>query len=193
MYPYNTFNVNYVNTSIFPIPDLKLQQSDTWSIILCPAGYSPQSYTISYVIVKASGGTPQTFVSAPLPSDPSQHQILIPSTTTTSFVPGEYSIQVYAIEIATGNKTTLGNTQVRVLPDLSLAANVNTKTLNEQTLDAINIALSQNLTSTTVEYTVAGRAFKENRTELIKIRNYYVNLVRKEKGLLQGTNIYYGF
>jgi len=180
--------------NVFPIEGLALQQSDHWDIVVDLRDYSPSAYVLTYVLVVAGQGTPTSFSSVPWPSDPSKHQLLVLSTITTGIPPGNYRAQAYVTETATGYRTTLCDTILAVLPDLSLNHPlVDNRTDNEKALDNINKALLADLTSTIVEYSVGGRTFKKNRTELMRLKHVYEFEVRREKGLPMGNSIYFTF
>jgi hypothetical protein len=178
--------------NVFPITGLRLQQSDTWNIVVDLPRYPPQAFVLTYVLVPSAGGNPTSANSVPWAEDPARHQILVPGTTTTGLPPGRYQAQAYVTETATGYRTTLCDTVLQILPDLSLdQPAVDARTANEKMLDAINAALAADLTSAVVEYTIAGRSFKKNRWELIRMRQVYEFEVRREKGLAMGNAIYF--
>ena len=178
----------------FPIPGLCLHQSDTWNFIVNLPEYLPNYFTLTYVIKPALSGASLSFSSIPWPDNTNYHQILVANTLTATYPAGPYSAQCFAVETATGYRTTLGQTELRVLADLALiSATADTRSKNEITLDAINTALAADLTNTIVEYSVGGRTFKKNRTELLKLRHIYEFAVRKEKHLPEGNIIRYSF
>ncbi len=181
--------------NIFPIENLSLQQSDTWDIIVYLPLFSPQSFTLTYVMVPSTGGTPISFSSVPWASNPAKHQLFCPSSTTTTLVPGHYQAQAYLTEIANGNRTTICDTILTIISDYSIVQpTVDNRSFAEQMLDAIKKALLGDLgNGATVEYSVAGRTFKANRAELEKMRKVYEYEIRKEKGLPMGNAIYFNF
>jgi len=179
--------------NVFPIPNLKLLQSDSWDIVVYLPGVSPATHTLYYALVLSTGGTPIILSSIAYPGNPNKFQLLQPSSITTTYAPGRYNAQAYIVDGA-GNRRTLCETIIRIMPDLSLnQPTVDQRTPNEKMLDAIRTALANDLTNAVVEYSVGGRTFRKGRTELLKLQYHYEYEVRKEKGLQMGNAIYFRF
>lgn len=164
-----------------------LWQSDTWVWQVVLPAYDSEKYTLNYAF-KRDGLPPFVITSVP---NPLYFDFSVPSSTTTTYAPGLYNVVAYLMEIATGNRTTLGNSQITIKPDLMLGGSADPRTHNQIMLDTVNDALDKSAGSDVIEYTVAGTTVKKSRKELLDLRAHYMKLVRREQGKPAVSAIYY--
>ena len=111
----------------------------------------------------------------------SQHRIHADATTTASWAAGEYWYTMRAtragevVEIETG--------QVTVVPDMASAgANYDGRSQAQIALDAINAVLAKRATLDQERYRINNRElYRTPIADLIKLRTFYVEQVKREK------------
>ena len=112
-------------------------------------------------------------------------------SATASRIPGEYTAVLYASrselvdDIAVVvDRRELGTTTVRVLPDLSVASAIDTRSTLRKILDAIDAALLNRATSDQLDIISTqfeGRSQTRDKSSLIELRNKItIELAREE-------------
>ena len=149
--------------------------------------YDSSLYTLSYNFKKLGADT----ITLVATSVSGSFTFSVTSATTATYTPGLYYVVASVVETSSGNKTTLGQTEIQIRPDLS-TFNGDPRTAYKVALDDVEAALASGAGSDVQEYTVGGRTVKKNRTGLLELRNFYLQRVRVEDGKSTiGTISYY--
>ena len=162
-------------------------QGDSWDFFITLPDYDSSVYTLNYVFAKVN--TPSFVVSSTV-STGTQFNFSVDSTVTSTYTPGLYYVSAYLTD-GTGKKTTLGQSEILIKADISLAANGDPRTPNKIAFDDVEAALASGAGSDVIEYTVGGTTVKKNRQGLMDLRAFYLKRVRQEEGRLAITNTLY--
>ena len=171
-------------SKVFPIASLI--QGDFWNFIVSLYNYDSSLYTLTYTFKKLGADT----ITINATSINGSFTFSVASATTAAYIPGLYYVVASIVETATGNKTTLGQTEIQIKPDMS-TFNGDPRTPYKIALDDVEAALASGASSDVQEYTIGGRSVKKNRAGLIDLRNFYLARVRAEDGKSTIGNIYY--
>ena len=107
------------------------------------------------------------------------HAISAAAAITAEWPAGEYHWTVRVSKTG-GEVHSLGSGVLTIAPDPSTAADRRTNA--EKCLASIDAALEKSVGSATVECELDGVKVKKDRTELIRIRDYYRSEVRRQRG-----------
>lgn len=171
-------------SKLFPITSLI--QGDFWNFQVSLYNYDANLYTLTYTFKKMGSDT----ISMIAVNESGSFAFSVASATTSTYAPGLYYVVASIVEIATGNKTTLGQTELQIKPDLS-TFNGDPRSAYRIALDDVEAALAAGAGSDVQEYTVGGRTVKKNRLGLLELRNFYLQRVRVEAGKSTIGTIYY--
>lgn len=167
-------------------PLLNLRQGDTWSWTVTLTDYPASTYTLKFA-AKTFG---QLAISWTSTASGLNHVISVSSATTAAFNPGDYDLVVYAIKGA--ERTTIATGGITITPDFLTAQD--TRSWAKRCYDAINATIEGRATSDELEYTIGGTTIKKMAvTDLLKMRTYFKNIIRKEEGKLPINSILVNF
>lgn len=157
---------------------LKIRAGDTiqWSRYF--EGYpSSAGYSLSYVFVSRT--VQYAFNAAASESSVDGFDVTVPAATTVGWVPGRYRWQSY-ISDESGNRWTLGEGKVEILPDLQTATGgMDDREPDEITLDNIRQMISKKATADVQRYMISGRELQlYSWDELLKLQAVYERRVR---------------
>ena len=107
------------------------------------------------------------------------YTVKVPATTTAAWTPGWYRWQAF-ISDGNGNRYTVGEGKVQVLPNLQLATGgIDDREPDEVILDNIVALLNNKATADVNSYEIAGRRLdRYSWTELMLMRSTYEKRVR---------------
>lgn len=109
--------------------------------------------------------------------------VSVPSTTTESWVAGDYVWSAFASK--SGERYTVGSGRIKIRPNLGVSSPVDARTYNEKMLDAIRASLQGTATSQVQEYTIGNRSIKYmTKTELRDWEQTFAARVAKERGIM---------
>ena len=179
-----------VNT-VIPFSEIIAGDTFRCNIDLTASGYTATQYTLKYVFKKV-GVNPMIVTSAANPDG--SFLMLVSSSTTGTYTAGNYSVVATMTNNSTSERYTVAQTEIQIIPDYSTSITTfDPRSPNQIILDEIDTALTSALSDTITEYTIGGRTVRKNKTELLKLRQYYAAKVRTENGQQQGNIIRYGF
>jgi hypothetical protein len=139
-----------------------------------PAG---DGWVLVYRLVPRAAGTAITLTGT---ADGDQHRIQAGISVTALWVPGVYSWVAYATK--TGERYTLQQGSVEILPDPSTAATLDTRSGARKALDAVTAYLADPSNITAAKYQIAGRSLDRfPLPELWTHRDRLVVEVQKEE------------
>jgi len=175
--------------TIFPVSQLTQGDTFNWAVDLSSAGYTPDSWILKYTF-KKYGVDPFTLTC----TTQNGIYLLNASPTVTDGYPyGRFVVVAAVFSLDGENKFTVGQTELTIQPNMISNLDTDPRSHNQQMLDSIDKALAACLTDATTEYTIGGKSVKMNKIELQKMRQVYVQKVKKENGLKTGNMIQYGF
>ncbi|TNI81203.1 hypothetical protein CF116_09465 [Aeromonas veronii] len=123
-------------------------------------------------------------------SEGSQHRFRAEVTETAGWVPGDYWYTLRAVDAATSEMVEVECGQVTITPDLINAhAGFDGRTPNQIALDAIEAVIAQRATLDQERYRINNRElYRTSIPDLLKLRDHYVRLVKREQDLACGRN-----
>jgi hypothetical protein len=164
-----------------------IHAGDTVSWDRAFSGYSPQDYTLTYVIVSPFA----QYIVAATAADgaPNVFHAQIPAATTADWVQGVYRWEAY-LKNATGDRVTIDQGQLTVSPNFETATQgIDARDDDEKALDAIKVMLSGKVTEDAQRYVIHGRELQRyTMAELLNIRNVYALRVRRNR-VLRGERV----
>lgn len=144
----------------------KITAGDTLSFTTTVRDYpASDGWMLSYRLVPRVAGVAITIDSTP---EGDVHRLQAGASVTADWVPGTYSWVAYASK--TGERYTLQQGSVEVLPNPATATTLDTRSTARQALDAINAYLADANNLTAAKYQIAGRSLE--RFELSELLNY---------------------
>jgi len=148
---------------------------DTVKWLVSDANYLP-SDGWSMVADLASGSTHISTTATD--NGDGRHLITVTTSDTGSLPAGDYSLAVSAQKA--GERYTLVRSSLRVLPNLSSAADARSKI--KQALDAIEAYLADSNNLQAASYSIAGRQLSRySAADLIQLHNHYRALYKQEQ------------
>lgn len=142
------------------------------------------SWTLTFKLIPRTAGSAITFTAG---ADGEVYRTQVSALTTASWAPGEYSWAAYVTK--GGDRFTVETGVIKVMPNPADAATWDNRTHAQKTLDAINAVIENRATKDQSEYSIAGRSLKLTPiTELLKLRDVYVQRVAREQLQAQGIN-----
>ena len=164
-----------MTTTISGLPSI-VYAGDTLCFLDSFTDYPAATWTLTYRFVGANGS--YTFDAAASGSD---HEADVAAATTAAWAAGDYQ--------ATGTVTdgtdrfTVFSETIEIVADYdAMTSSTDIRTHEEITLDAIEAVIENRATADHNSYTIAGRSIsKMTIDELLRLRNYYKDLVNKQK------------
>jgi hypothetical protein len=155
--------------------------SVTWSRHL--PDYLPSAgWALKYRLLWPTG----TAVAINASADGEDHKVTLTSANTANWAAGTATLVAWA-EHADGSRATLEQQTVSILPDLTTAANFDSRTQNQKALADARTALAAYAAKGQIhvaEYDIAGRRMKFRTTdEITKLINFYEGEVTRERTL----------
>jgi hypothetical protein len=155
-----------------------LYQNDDWDFSVFLPDYDCATWTLQYAFAKKDM-EPFTIQSQ---AGTGSYFRFVVAAANTNKTPGLYVVTCSILD-QTGKKTTLGQSQVTIRADLSLAENGDPRSPNRIAFDDVETALASGAGSDVQEYTVGGTVVKKNRAGLLALRAFYLGQVRQEAGV----------
>jgi hypothetical protein len=155
--------------------------SVAWSRSL-PEFLPADGWVLKYRLLYASGAA------VPITSSASgaDHAVSLTSADTASWTAGTATLVAYVEKGS--DRVTLESQQVAILPDLTAAANFDSRTQNQKALADLEAALATYCKAGqghVAEYDIAGRRMKfRTSAEIIELIDYYKRAVAKERAAL---------
>ncbi|BDA14039.1 hypothetical protein KAM339_025800 [Aeromonas caviae] len=120
----------------------------------------------------------------------SQHRFRQTLSETANWAAGDYWYTLRAVDAATGDMVEVECGQVTITPDLvNAAAGFDGRTPNQIALDAIEAVIAQRATLDQERYRINNRElYRTSIPDLLKLRDHYVRLVKREQDLACGLN-----
>lgn len=162
----------------------QLYQGDDWAFTVYLPDYDSSVYTLKFSFA-SKGIIPFTIQSQA--GQGSTFTFSVSATETTSYIPGNYLVTASLLDGT--KKTTLGQNEVSILPDLTLVENGDPRHPYRIALDDCEIALASGAGSDVQEYTINGTTVKKNRAGLLALRAFYLSRVRQVTGVAAIRNI----
>lgn len=163
--------------------------SASWSESL-PDYPASAGWSLKYRLIYPAG-TAVTFDATPASDD---YAIALTSANTAAWTAGKATLISWVEKAA--DKKTIGQKDVTVLPDLTIAATHDGRTGNKKALDAAEAALAAYLTggkAMVAEYEIDGRRMKfRDSNQILELIAYYKPLVARENAalaLLEGGGV----
>lgn len=145
----------------------------SWSVQLSDT--PAPTWTLAYYLQRY-GADPVTIEATASGTD---HLVTVPASTTAAWTPGAYA---WTARATNGTDVrTVGTGYLVVLPDPSKAGDPRTHA--ERCLASIEKALEASVGTATVECELDGVRVKKDRTELLRLRDYYRAEVRASRGI----------
>lgn len=172
---------------IFNIPK-QITQGDTvkwYTLTEQFSPYKPYSDTLSCFI---RGAVPLDLVGVP---NLKGWNFRITSVQSNTLTPGKYKTQFVLIELS-GDKTTLGTTEITVLPSFENLTEIETRSADEIELELITNAIAKLKSGAVAEYRIGDRMMRyTDLGELTKRQQYLRTRVAIANGRLKpgGRNI----
>lgn len=157
-------------------PPATLPAGDTalWRIAL--PDYPADSWALAYEMVNATSR--HTFAATSWGSDPAQHLIEVPASTTAAWAPGSYTWRARVSRA--GQVITVDTGTMDVLP--SFAAATDARSHAEKTLAAIEAYLERGDSHAAAQYEIAGRSLRRHPIpDLLVLRDRYRAEVLRER------------
>lgn len=138
-------------------------------------GTDSADWSLTYTLANASG----VYSFAGTADGLGGWTVSVPPATTTGWSAGSY---VWVAQISDGTDTFDADTgEIEVLPVLGAAGDF--RSAAQIGLDAIEAVLANRATKDQEEMSIAGRSLRRSSIDdLLKLRNHYKALVRKEQG-----------
>lgn len=158
---------------------LKLTMGDTWAWTRSGGAYpASDGWALSYFFSSPGASVKQVDAVA----DGGDFAVSVTAADTADASKWAAGLYKWVARVTKGAESyTVGNGQLRVAADPSVVGVAYTHA--EKCLAIIEAALERCLGSgDVVEYEVDGAKFKKNKTELLSLRDYYRNEVRRERG-----------
>ncbi|MCL2636700.1 MAG: hypothetical protein FWD50_08780 [Betaproteobacteria bacterium] len=155
--------------------------SVSWTETL--AEYPPaDGWSLDYRLLWSSG----TAVDIPSTAAGDEHVVSVQSASTAAWPAGRATLVWFARRA--GERITVGNKQVNILPDLAAAQSFDGRTANRRALDQAEAAMAAYLEggkAHVAEYVVGSRTMKfRSVDEIVALINHYKRLVAKENSAL---------
>lgn len=159
--------------------------SVAWSRSL-PEYLPADGWVLKYRLLYASGAAVAITSSA----SGAEHAVSLTSANTASWAAGSATLVAY-VEKGT-DRVTLESQQVTILPDLTTAANFDSRTQNQKALADLEAALAAYCKAGqghVGEYEIAGRRMKfRDSNQIVDLINHYKRAVAKERAALAAIN-----
>ena len=156
----------------------------TFNLLLTLTAYPAPAWSV-FVSLRGPGAMTMTAT-----SEGSQHRFRAEVTETAGWVPGDYWYTLRAVDAATSEMVEVECGQVTITPDLiNAAAGFDGRTPNQIALDAIEAVIAQRATLDQERYRINNRElYRTSIPDLLKLRDHYVRLVKREQDLACGRN-----
>lgn len=156
----------------------------TFNLLLTLTAYPAPAWSV-FVSLRGSGAMTMTAT-----SEGSQHRFRAEVTETAGWVPGDYWYTLRAVDAATSEMVEVECGQVTITPDLINApVGFDGRTPNQIALDAIEAVIAQRATLDQERYRINNRElYRTSIPDLLKLRDHYVRLVKREQDLACGRN-----
>lgn len=156
----------------------------TFNLLLTLTAYPAPAWSV-FVSLRGPGAMTMTAV-----SEGSQHRFRAEVTETAGWVPGDYWYTLRAVDAATSEMVEVECGQITITPDLINApAGFDGRTPNQIALDAIEAVIAQRATLDQERYRINNRElYRTSIPDLLKLRDHYVRLVKREQDLACGRN-----
>ncbi len=156
----------------------------TFNLLLTLTAYPAPAWSV-FISLRGPGAMTMTAT-----SEGSQHRFRADVTETADWVPGDYWYTLRAVDAATSEMVEVECGQVTITPDLiNAAAGFDGRTPNQIALDAIEAVIAQRATLDQERYRINNRElYRTSIPDLLKLRDYYVRLVKREQDLACGRN-----
>ncbi|WP_159158943.1 hypothetical protein [Aeromonas veronii] len=160
----------------------------TFNLLLTLTAYPAPAWSV-FVSLRGPGAMTMTAT-----SEGSQHRFRAEVTETAGWVPGDYWYTLRAVDAATSEMVEVDCGQVTITPDLINApAGFNGRTPNQIALDDINAVLAARAGMDQDRYAINTNIgnrelWRTSIPDLLKLRDHYVRLVKREQDLACGRN-----
>lgn len=156
----------------------------TFNLLLTLTAYPAPAWSV-FVSLRGPGAMTMTAT-----SEGSQHRFRAEVTETAGWVPGDYWYTLRAVDAATSEMVEVECGQVTITPDLiNASAGFDGRTPNQIALDAIEAVIAQRATLDQERYRINNRElYRTSIPDLLKLRDHYVRLVKREQDLACGRN-----
>ncbi|MEN9530835.1 MAG: hypothetical protein RIQ83_59 [Pseudomonadota bacterium] len=156
----------------------------TFNLLLTLTAYPAPAWSV-FISLRGPGAMTMTAT-----SEGSQHRFRADVTETADWVPGDYWYTLRAVDAATSEMVEVECGQVTITPDLiNAAAGFDGRTPNQIALDAIEAVIAQRATLDQERYRINNRElYRTSIPDLLKLRDHYVRLVKREQDLACGRN-----
>ena len=150
---------------------------DTAQWIIALTNYLPANWTLTYVLVSASG-VPITIVASD--NGDGRWAISVPAATTQTWTPGFYQWQAYISSGAERHQVMRGRLEIKANYQAQTQA-FDPRSTVKITLDALQAMLQGKASIDQSSYTIQGRSLSRMKPEeLIKWYEFYSELYEKE-------------
>lgn len=156
----------------------------TFDLLLTLTAYPAPAWAVSVYLRGPSS------ISMTAAAEGSQHRFRQTLSETANWAAGDYWYTLRAVDSATGDMVEVENGQVTITPDLiNAAAGFDGRTPNQIALDAIEAVIAQRATLDQERYRINNRElYRTSIPDLLKLRDHYVRLVKREQDLACGRN-----
>lgn len=156
----------------------------TFNLLLTLTAYPAPAWSV-FVSLRGPGSMTMTAT-----SEGSQHRFRAEVTETAGWVPGDYWYTLRAVDAVTSEMVEVECGQITITPDLINApAGFDGRTPNQIALDAIEAVIAQRATLDQERYRINNRElYRTSIPDLLKLRDHYVRLVKREQGIACGRN-----
>lgn len=170
---------------------LYVGQQWSWNVNYESAKYSDG--WLLQIILSKLGAEPYIFNSTEGPIA-GNHYFSSEGWDRSEFPTGTFIVTVFAQNLFTGecNICLSNSEEIKILADPTQSTSDN-RSYAKRCLDAIEEVLFNNASKEILEYTFKDSTFKyKSSYELLNMRKYFLDEVRRENGLLNGISIYKG-
>lgn len=148
-----------------------------WSDAGAYASHPPPDWALHYVLRPVAGGTPITIVATWVGDE---YRLTRTATDSATDAPGDYAWTALAIHDANGDRATLGNGRLCILPDPTQEVG-DLRSAAERILAAIDATMEGRVTKDAESYTIEGRSIARTPlADLIRLQGVYQRKVAAE-------------
>ena len=156
----------------------------TFDLLLTLTAYPAPAWAVSVYLRGPSS------ISMTAAAEGSQHRFRKELGETANWAAGDYWYTLRAVDAATSEMVEVECGQVTITPDLINApVGFDGRTPNQIALDAIEAVIAQRATLDQERYRINNRElYRTSIPDLLKLRDHYVRLVKREQDLACGRN-----